>query len=183
MNTLVQYLLIVLAAIAPHVKEPRRVSIARDIAAVTLSTDRVTFNDDDGRKTALLVVSLGHFETGGSWARWIDDGRCNDLAWREGHAEWLHHGDCDDGHAWGMWQVHAPGDDRVIGLGYVRDRKNGIRAALHTARRSLLAGQRLCWYTGERPPKCPMGDRRLQQAIAWETRFPFPGGAVEVAGR
>lgn len=181
MNTLVSYLLIVLAAIAPRVPETRRASIARDIATVTLSEERAFTGDESGQMTALLLVAIPHLETGRSWARWIDDGRCNDPAWREMHADWLRGGGCDNAKAWGMWQVHAPGDDPVIGRAYIRDRKRGIRAALYIARESLRMGVGLCAYSGERPPKCPKADHRLNTALAWASRFPFPEQTLAAA--
>lgn len=178
MNALVAYLLIVLTAIAPHVSAPRRSSIAHDIAVVTLHEERAFEGDESGLQTALLVVSLAHFESGKSWAAWIDDGRCNDPAWRVIHADWLKGGGCDNAKAWGLWQVHAPGDDPALGRRYVRDRKRGIRAALFIARASIKMGIGLCAYSGEKAPRCPLADRRLRTAREWAVRFPFPASST-----
>ncbi len=174
MNALVSYLLAVLMAIAPRVSEPRRAAIARDVAQVVLSEDRAFPDDLEGQKTALVLVAIPHLETGRSWAKWIDDGSCNDPSWREAHAAWLVGGGCDDSKAFGLWQVHPPGDDAVVGRGYVRDRKKGIRAALHIVRESVKAGVGLCFYSGEKYPRCPKADNRLKLARELEVRFPFP---------
>src|SRR5579871_2044378 len=85
---------------------------------------------------------------------WIDDGKCNEEKWRTDHPQWIKGGDCDGGHAWGMWQVHPPNEDAAIGHTYVADRKVGIRAALTIARASLQAHIGLCHYSGETFPKC-----------------------------
>lgn len=172
-TTLAIYLSVVLAAVAPHLRRDRRESVAADIASVTVSEDRAFEDDATGQRTALLLASIAHHETGGSWARWVDDGSCNDHVWRERHAAWMRGGDCDGSRAWGMWQVHAPGDDTRIGRAYVADRKAGIRAALAKARGSLNAGIGLCGYSGETYPRCPLGRMRLETARSWADRFPY----------
>jgi hypothetical protein len=172
-DALATYLSAVLAMIAPHMREARRVSITQDVATVTLAQDRAFDNDENGQRTGLLMLSLADYETGHSWSAWVDDGSCNDPAWRESHKLWMRNGDCDSGKAWSMWQVHAPGDNPEIGRTYVVDRKNGIRAALLVARESLKAGVGLCHYTGEAFPRCRLGDRRLNTAKDWVTKYPF----------
>jgi hypothetical protein len=173
MDTLALYLSVVLTTIAPHLNRDRRESIAADIAAVTLSETRAFDDDVSGQQTALLLVSLAHYETGRSWAAWVDDGRCNDEQWRAAHLRWLVGGDCDGKRAWGMWQVHAPGDDPAIGRTYVVDRKTGIRAALAIARSSLQMGIGLCAYSGEKYPSCRLARMRLETARNWVSRFPY----------
>jgi hypothetical protein len=176
MNALALYLAAVLAVVAPQLHEGRRDSIAQDVAAVVLADheERAFPDDENGQQTGLLLLALAHHETGRSWATWIDDGSCNNPAWREAHWLLLRHGDCDGGHAWGMWQVHAPGNDDTVGRGYVLDRKAGIRAALLIARASLKSGARLCHYSGEAFPHCRLADTRLETAQSWITRFPYP---------
>jgi hypothetical protein len=82
-------------------------------------------------------------------------------------------GDCDGGHAWGMWQVHAPNEDASIGRTYVSDRKAGIRAALTIARESLKAHIGLCHYSGEIWPRCRLASMRLETARNWVSKFPY----------
>jgi hypothetical protein len=173
MNPLSIYLLTVLSAIAPRVPASRLESIAADVAAVTLAEPRAFDGDSSGQRTALLLLSIARWETGGSWAAWVDDGRCNDPAWRAAHAALMKGGDCDGGAAYGLWQVHAPGDDPAVGRTYVADRRVGIRAALAVARASLESGRGLCGYSGEQPPHCPKAALRLETARRWVTEFPF----------
>ena len=174
MNALTLYLAAVLAVVAPQLREGLRDSIAQDVATVVLTDERAFPDDENGSQTGLLLLAIAHHETGRSWASWIDDGSCNDSAWRASHWRWLKGGDCDGGNAWGMWQVHAPGDDDRVGHGYVLDRKVGIRAALVIARASLKSGARLCHYSGESYPNCRLADARLETAQSWIARFPYP---------
>ena len=173
MNPLAIYLSAVLATLVPSMKEARRASIADDIATVTLADERAFDDDESGQKTALLLVSIAHYETGRSWATYVDNGSCNDPTWREKHALWLKGGDCDGSRAWGMWQVHAPGDDPTIGKTYVANRQTGIRAALTIARESLRSGAGLCHYSGETFPHCRLASMRLDTARNWVVKFPY----------
>lgn len=173
MSPLAIYLSSVLATIVPSMHADRREAIASDIAEVALSEERAFDGDDDGQQTALLLVSIAHYETGRSWASWIDSGKCNDEKWREGHPQWIKGGDCDGGKAWSMWQVHPPNDDPKIGHTYVADRKAGIRAALEIARRSLKAHVGLCYYSGETAPHCRLASMRLETARNWIAKFPW----------
>jgi hypothetical protein len=173
MNALAFYLAAVLTVISPALKSQRRDSIASDIAAVTLSSERVFDDDANGQKTALLLLSLAYWETGKSWAAWIDDGRCNDPLWRATHAEWLKGGDCDGGRAWSMWQDHVPHDSVIIGRSLITNRQAAIRVALSKARGSLQMGVGLCSYAGEHYPHCRKAELRLDTARKWETRFPY----------
>lgn len=173
MNPLAIYLASVLAFLVPSMKEARRDSIATDIATVTLAEERAFDNDDDGQKTALLLVSIAHYETGRSWAEWIDSGACNDPAWREKHALWMRGGDCDSSKAWSMWQIHVPGDSVELGRALVANRKNAVRTALTIARESLKSGAGLCHYSGETYPRCKLASMRLETARNWVTKFPY----------
>lgn len=178
MHALTLYLVALLATISPHLQADRRDSIARDVATVALTEERAFGGDGNGQKTSLLLVSLAYYETGRSWAPWVDDGRCNDAVWRIAHEGWLRGGGCDNTRAFGMWQVHPPGDNFAIGRSYVTDRKKGIRAALYIARKSLESGVGLCAYSGEPYPKCPKAKHRLDTAARWVSEFPFDDGAA-----
>lgn len=173
MNPLALYLVAVLATIVPRMHGDRRESIATDIATVVLEGQRAFDDDATGQQTGLLATSLAHYETGRSWASWIDDGSCNEPAWRARHADLLRAGDCDGGHAWGMWQVHVPGDSVTLGKALVADRKAGIRAALAIATASLQAHVGLCQYSGEHYPHCRLAELRLWTARKWVSLFPF----------
>lgn len=181
LHVLVLYLSTVLAAIAPHMGQTRRDSIAGDIAKVALSEDRVFGDDASGQKTALLLVSIAHYETGKSWATWVDDGRCNDIEWRNMHAEWLRGGGCDHGNAYSIFQVHPPGDDPRIGKLYATNRRMAASAALFIARKSIQAGVGLCGYTGETYPNCPKAQHRLEAVATWATKYPFSPAVAELA--
>jgi len=180
MHALALYLSMVLASIAPHVEQGRREAIAQDVAAATLSETRAFEDDANGQKTALLLLSIAHYETGKSWASWIDDGRCNDPAWRARHAAWLRGGDCDGGHAYSMWQVHVP---RALGRALSADRQEAARTALRYARASLKLGVGLCAYSGEHYPHCRLAARRLETAHAWALQFPYPSENRSQASR
>jgi hypothetical protein len=175
MNSLAIYIASVLATIVPHpMSETRRGSIADDIATVVLSEERAFDDDASGQRTALLLVSIAHYETGRSWSVWVDNGKCNDEAWRKAHSLWMRRGgDCDGGKAWSMWQVHVPGDSVEAGRALVVDRKSAIRAALTIARASLKAGRGLCYYSGETFPHCRLADLRLETARHWTDMFPY----------
>lgn len=186
--TLKLYVLGAILSWSPHVADaaPARARIegvASDIAIVAASSPPAFDDDDDAHsKTALLLTSIPRYETGNSWAEWIDDGRINFRWWRLTHLELLaRSGDADGGRAWGMWQVHVPGDDYEAGLALVRDRKTGIRAAVVIAERSLHDGHRLCGYTGEAFPKCPLGDHRLNDALDYAAAHPFAAPLADAA--
>jgi len=172
MHALALYLLTVLTIIAPKLDMTRARSISTDIAAVVVSDERAFRDDADGHKTALLLLSIAHFETGKSWAAWIDDGRCNDPAWRATHASWLRGGDCDGGRSYSMWQLLVPGNPRY-GKSLVANRQLAVRAALAHARMSLQLNGNLCAYSGERPPHCSKAKTRLETAREWAERFPY----------
>jgi hypothetical protein len=169
---LAAYLSLVLATVAPHVGSARRGSIARDVAVVSLAEPRAFDDDADGHKTALLLLSLADHES--HFATWVDDGSCNDPAWRAEHPALLAGKDCDGGHAFTIFQLHVLGDSVELGRALIRDRRAAARAALAVARASLESGRGLCGYVGEAYPKCPRAQVRWDSAVAWQEQFPFP---------
>lgn len=174
LKALTLYLASVLAVVSPKLNPQRAAVIARDVATVTLSEDRAFENDESGQKTGLLILSIAYWETGKSWAKWVDDGRCNDPEWRITHAAWMKGSPgCDDANAWSMWQVHVPNDSVVAGRRLVANRQLAISAALASVRASFQKGLGLCGYSGERPPKCPKAQRRLDTALEWTALFPL----------
>jgi len=176
------YVASVLSAIVPSMHADRRESIAGDIATVVVSETRAFADDADGQKTALLLVSIAHYETGRSWASWIDTGKCLDPAWRQTHPQWIKAGDCDGGRSVGLWQVFLPDASVQDRLTLAADRKAVIRAALAKARASLEKGIGLCGYSGEAYPRCRLAHDRLETARAWVTRFPFHPGTDASGG-
>jgi hypothetical protein len=173
MSYLAIYLSIVLGTIAPSMRAERRDTIASDIAAVTLAEERAFDRDETGQKTGLLLVSIAHYETGRSWAEWVDDGRCLDPAWREKHAQWMRGGDCDGGRSVGMWQIYLPNASLEEKLALARDRQAVIRQALAIVRESFRSGTGLCHYVGETYPRCRFASSRLLTARNWATMFPW----------
>ncbi len=174
-HVLVLYLSTVLAAIAPHLGQNRRDSITSDIATVVLSEERAFDDDANGQKNGPDARRYRALRDGEVLGRLVDDGRCNDLEWRAMHAEWLRGGGCDHALAWGLFQVHPPGDDARIGKLYVTNRRVGISAALFIARKSLQAGIGLCGYSGEPYPNCrkrTIGSMRLARGPS-SIRLPF----------
>lgn len=171
---LAAYLTAVLAVVSPHLNSQRAASIARDVATVTVAQERAFDDDASGQKTGLLLISLAYWETGKSWAKWVDDGRCNDPLWRVEHTTWMKNSSgCDNANAYSMWQVHVPNDSIEAGQKLVRNRQLAIAAALVNARASLKKGVGLCAYSGERGPDCPKAKRRLDTTLEWAARFPF----------
>jgi hypothetical protein len=173
LNALTLYLSSVLSVIAPTMREDRRASIATDIATVVLAEDRAFDDDANGQKTGLLLVSIAHYETGRSWASWIDTGKCLDPAWRQTHPQWIKAGDCDGGRSVGLWQIFLPDASVEVRLALAADRKAVIHAALAIARESIRSGVGLCHYSGETYPRCKLASARLETARNWAVKFPF----------
>ncbi len=85
-------------------------SIAHDIAVVALDPkEPPIWKDDVSRvRTATLLLSLAFWE--GKFRAYVDEGRCNDRAWRktaEGIKLMHMSGSCDNGIARSIWQIHA----------------------------------------------------------------------------
>jgi hypothetical protein len=187
----------VLGAMRTWAKEDKNAAsfaaIAEDIAVVALSEPPAFEGDESRARTAILLASIALFE-GSHYRRYVDEGRCNDIAWRatsEGKNQMLA-GDCDGGAAATLWQIHADvglvlyDDERewvyasqdrgafaYSQAAIIADRKKAARVALHLVRRSLRRGAGLCQYTGELGP-CPKGHARLRVATSWAAKHPFP---------
>ena len=129
-------------------------------------------------RDASVLASLVSFE--GGLNPYVDDGRCNDTTWRATHADILRAGDCDGGHAWTEFQIHAEGGLALVGTGWsvwkwapagsvkitgpdlVADPSLAARVALHILRQNGMTG-----YTGEGRETHPKADTRLKRAKKW----------------
>lgn len=169
-TTLALYLATAILSQRPHTDPGLAQDVAEDVAAVVAEEEPAFANDDDRSRTGVLMVSIARFES--EYAKWVDDGRCNDAAWRQsadGKRE-MRKGDCDHGHAYSLWQVHPYAGHDAADL---TDRRKAISAALELARRSLRMGAGLCRYTGEPLDNCPKGTARLEAAKDWSRKHPF----------
>lgn len=159
----------------------------------TVATDIVHVVDDPSEpvvfgskaEDALVLAFLSVAE--GGMAAWVDDGRCNDKAWRAGPGRaLLASGDCDGGRAYSLWQIHvgagvaltpsggwvsahyaAPGASIVSKHDVLSDRKTAVRVALHIVRESVRVTKGLAGYTGERGARHPKADYRLNMPRAY----------------
>ena len=118
---------------------------------------------------AVLLAGLAYWE-GARYAAYVDDGSCNDPDWRKS-AEGVHlmhlGGNCDNGHAHSLWQVH-PIEDATSSLYALCnkdvvdfDRLSAARCALTMANASLARQGNLSDYTGEWGFEHPKADVRL----------------------
>ena len=139
--------------------------------------------DSDHAKTTLLAA-LGYFE-GARYAAYVDEGKCNDDAWRatpEG-AHLMHMGgDCDHKHAHSLFQIH-PVEDKDSPLYELCNatavdsgRLPAARCALAIAGRSLKHTGDLSDYTGEFWGEHPKATQRLDFAAHALARRPFTAG-------
>jgi hypothetical protein len=165
------------------------VAIARDIVEVVLDPAEAPIWDERW-KSATLLAGIAFFES--HFWKHVDDGRCNDNAWREGEGKKLTlvTGNCDGGWATSMWQIHAydgialtedggwigawgaKGRKLLYGKDLIADRRVAARVALHIARASLKRSGTLCGYSGENDG-CPKARVRLEFAKAWMRSHPF----------
>lgn len=138
------------------------------------------FNSDHGK--AVLLAALGYWE-GARYAAYVDEGECNDDAWRateEGQHLMHRGGDCDHKQAHSLWQIHPVTDTasstytlcNVAAVG--GSRLGAARCALELARRSLKVNGSLYAYTGEFPFEHPASDKRLDFATRALDKHPFP---------
>jgi hypothetical protein len=157
---------------------PRAVAFpAADYGGVALDVATAAATPEDG----VLLAGLGYFE-GARFAAYVDDGRCNDPAWRsspEGQRAMRVGGDCDGGHAHSIFQIHPVVDrtsrfydlcnaDAVDG-----SRLGAARCALALAKSSLSTFGNLAGYTGEPAWDHPKADARLSFARAAVARHPY----------
>jgi hypothetical protein len=160
-------------------------SIAADVAAVTLDpSEPALFQGSDGRvKTALVVLSVAFWES--AFRVDVDSGQCKPP-------------ECDNGHAFTLWQLH-PEDGFIFdgdvytfarnrsaawradhaseifdGAALVRERKLAAKIALHMIRYSVKAAGSLGIYTGERG-NGPKAQTRMNHAVKWLKGHPFTG--------
>lgn len=145
--------------------------IASDIAFATLGDPR----------GAGLLAGLGYWE-GARYAAYVDDLRCNDPEWRaspEGIRLMHIGGNCDNGHAYTIWQIHPLGDpssplyplcnkERITG-----SRLDAAKCALALAKSSLAANGTLSGYTGEWGFEHPKADVRLEFVDHALAKHPF----------
>ena len=145
--------------------------VAETIALVTTSPD-----------DAVLLAALAYWE-GARYAAYVDDGRCNDPAWRgtqEGIKTMHRGGDCDHGHAHSLLQIH-PIDDRSSPIHALcateivdGSRVGAFRCGLEIARLSMKETGSLVNYTGEwQSVEHPKADVRLRFARAALKKHPF----------
>lgn len=125
-----------------------------------LATDIATVSDTP--RDAVLLASLAYFE-GARFASYVDDGSCNDFAWRasaSGRRLMEVGGACDGGRAFTLWQIHPDGisidGEKVMGARLLADRRYAASVALTLAH----ADPSLCAYAGE-SGFCPKAATRL----------------------
>ena len=120
-------------------------------AATLLGIAQPIWPNDDGTKTARLLVCVAFYES--RFRGYVDDGRCNDPDWRaspEG-VRTMRLGTCDGGRARSLWQLHD----------FRGDRQQAMQEALRRLRFSIRAMGDLRGYTGERGPDAPKARVRL----------------------
>jgi hypothetical protein len=136
--------------------------------------------NSDHAKTVLLAA-LGYWE-GARYAAYVDDGRCDDKAWRNDpvNSRMVHlGGNCDNGHAMSLWQIH-PIVDQASSLHALcspeivsGSRLGAARCALALARMSMASYGNLVGYTGEPIWDHTKADKRLDFAQTALTKHPF----------
>ena len=127
---------------------------------------------------ATLLATLGYMETG--FAAFVDDGRCNDPAWRaspEGRSI-MGGKSCDGGQAYSIFQIHPIIDKTSPLYSSCSKQAISVRAgaagcALKIARASMEATSSLQNYTGEWGVEHPKADKRLEMANRAIARHPL----------
>lgn len=150
---------------ATHLEE-----IATDIAEVVIRESRI-WDGSNGSREAILLASLAFWES--HYEDYVDEFKCNDREWRvskEGR-ETLKAGDCDGGHAWGIWQVH-------LSMFHVKrsevNRQLVAKYALQIARNSIRSGVGLAHYVGGTgPERKEMARKRLDWATDYVSKHPY----------
>lgn len=198
---LVDYLEHAMLAFSPPAKQAgpatHHRAIAKDLADLASwpGEPRMFADDPHGAHGALVIASIGFLES--RYRDYVDEGKCNDLAWRatkEGQ-KLLTLGDCDGGRAVGFVQVQFPAtgillrgdggwhdaaydqpDDNERATVYkadaLADRKVLILVALAMARQSIKRGAGLAQYCGGEHAAAK-GKERLETATTYWTRHPF----------
>ncbi len=165
--------------------------VARDIVAVvTDPAEAPLFRGDTSRaRSAILVAAIAWIE-GGLLAR-VMDGSVNDPAWRRAHPAFVRAFPSDNGHAWGLGQVHPEGgivltEDgewtyralapegalAIDGPTMAARPELALRVVLHMLRSSLRRTGGLSAYSGE-TGAAPKARARLSFAEAWSRAHPF----------
>jgi hypothetical protein len=172
-----------------------RVGLSEDIAAIVGDEPPIFREDGNWAHTLALVATLAFFE--GAFLDFVDDGRCNDNAWRArawDRGEIWAKDICDNGHAYTLFQLHnegyvlydashawgwahpdqAKGDFGIYGHTILADelmkhRRRAVRVVLHRLRTSVPT---LCGYTGEDAP-CPKGRMRAEHARKYAAAHPM----------
>jgi len=145
-------------------------AVAGDIAAVSANAH-----------DAVLLAGLAYWE-GARFAAYVDDGRCNDPEWRKSaEGVRLMHigGNCDNGHAHSLWQIH-PVEDQTSKMYALCNaeavdgsRQGAARCALALANASLARRGDLADYTGEWDFEHPKADIRLDFVNRALAKHPF----------
>lgn len=175
-----------------------RFGFSEDVSAVVADEPAIFANDATKTLTTAHVLSVAHHE--GTYLAWVNDGSCNDDAWRArawtNGTTWAKDV-CDNGHAWTLFQLHnegyaiygAPSWDWAhldmakakhggeLGLyGHV---VLGPEMIAHRRRAVRVALHRLrtsvptlCGYTGE-PGPCPKGHQRAEFARKYAETHPL----------
>lgn len=180
---------------SPEQTTARYESIAETIAHVTLDpTETPLFRGMNGRERgAVQLAAIAFFES--KFWSYVDDGLCNDHAWRHLHARRGTPGEpiCDGGLAVSLWQVHTRFglDNHLDGIllegqgwrhgvgGFIEsdllsNRELAARVALHSVRQSMGRTGSLCGYTGESEMSgCPKAKARRALADAYWRGRPF----------
>jgi hypothetical protein len=127
----------------------------------------------------------------------VDDGRCNDPAWRKTRqaGQLLKYGTCDSGRAFSMWQIWptTPEEEQVFRAGWASEAKRTpddaavphdtrlffIRKAKALVDASLAIDGTLRRYSGETDAEAPKAFTRLRMAEVYAAAHPFrPRGIV-----
>lgn len=150
--------------------------VASDIAAAVLMDGAHVSARD-----AVMLAGLAYWE-GARYAAYVDDGRCNDRAWRQ-TAEAVRlmrlGGNCDNGHAHSFWQIHPVMDssssiyEACNAEAVDGSRAGAARCALLLARSSMAARGDLSMYTGEFSFEHPKADLRLDFVNRASDRHPY----------
>jgi hypothetical protein len=129
----------------------RRVAEVAQEAAALARVEEPVWRDDDGTRTARLLMCVAFYESG--FRGYVDDGRCDDALWRATPTgrRIMRRGDCDGGNARSLWQLH----------GFRGDRHDAIREALRRMRASITNGSGMRGFTGEWTPAAPKAQERL----------------------